>query len=205
MFSKVKLFIRRLSLWLQVNESGQSLIIIAFSFIGLVAIVGLAVDLGVMYVQKTRLGQAVDAAALSGAHELPNEAAAWSRAEEYLRMNRYDLNDPDVTFTHGFPDEPYMGLYHYQLAVTGTKTVPLTFLRVLGFTTVDVTASAVGENANKLDIMLVLDKTGSMDDDTCDITSPISSLPTSTLASRDGLSSVLQRSAMMGIVWMKTT
>ena len=170
MFSKVKLFIRRLSLWLQVNESGQSLIIIAFSFIGLVAIVGLAIDLGVMYVEKTRLGQAVDAAALSGAHELPNEIGAWDRAEEYLRMNRYDLNDPDVTFTHGFPDEPYLGLYHYQLAVTGTKTVPLTFLRVLGFTTVDVTAKAVGENANKLDIMLVLDRTGSMDDDTCNIT-----------------------------------
>lgn len=170
MFSKVKLSIRRLSRWLQVNESGQSLIIIAFAFVGLVAIVGLAIDLGIMYVEKTRLGQAVDAAALSGAHELPNEIGAWDRAEEYLRMNRYDLNDPDVTFTHGFPDEPYLGVYHYQLAVTGTKTVPLTFLRVLGFTTIDVTAHAVGENANKLDIMLVLDRTGSMDDDTCDIT-----------------------------------
>ena len=170
MFSKVKLSIRRLSRWLQENESGQSLIIIAFAFIGMVAIVGLAIDLGIMYVEKTRLGQAVDAAALAGAHELPNEVAAWDRAEEYLRINRYNLNDPDITFTHGFPDDPYLGFYHYQLAVTGTKTVPLTFLRVLGFTTVDVTASAVGENANKLDIMLVLDRTGSMDDDTCDIT-----------------------------------
>ena len=172
MFSKVKLSIGRLSRWLHQNESGQSLIIIAFTVIGLVAIVGLAVDLGIMYVEKTRLGQAVDASALAGAHELPNEIAAWDRAEEYLRINRYDLNDPDVTFTHGFPDDPYMGVYHYQLAVTGTKTVPLTFLRVLGFTTVDVTASAVGENANKLDIMLVLDTTGSMDDDTCYITRP---------------------------------
>lgn len=170
MFRKVKLSIRRLSRWLQVNESGQSLIIIAFCFIGLVAIVGLAIDLGIMYMEKTRLGQAVDAAALAGAHELPNEIAAWDRAEEYLRVNGYNLDDPDITFTHGFPDDPYMGVYHYQLAVTGTKTVPLTFLRVLGFTTVDIAASAVGENANKLDIMLVLDRTGSMDDDTCDIT-----------------------------------
>jgi len=151
------------------NESGQSLIIIAFAFIGLVAMVGLAIDLGIMYIERTRLGQAIDAAALAGAQELPNEIAAWDRAEEYLRMNRYDPNDPDLAVVHSFPDEPVFG-YHYQIAITGTKSVPLTFLRVLGFTNVDITASAVGENANKLDIMLVVDKTGTMDDDTCEIT-----------------------------------
>ncbi len=151
------------------NEKGQSLIIIAFAFIGIVALVGLAIDLGVMYVQRTRLGQAVDAAALAGAQELPNEIAAWDRAEEYLRTNGYDLNDPDVTIAHGFPDEPVFG-NHYQMTVTGTKSVPLTFLRVIGFTEVQVQASATGENANRLDIMVVMDKTGSMDDDTCYIT-----------------------------------
>lgn len=170
MFSKVKLSIRRLSRWLHQNQSGQSLIIIALAFVGLVAIVGLAIDLGIMYIEKTRLSQAVDAAALAGAHELPNEIAAWDRAEEFLRLNGYNPNDPDVTFTHDFPDEPHLGLYHYQLLVTGTKSVPLTFLKVLGFTTIDVTANAVGENVNRLDVMLVVDRTGSMDDDTCDIT-----------------------------------
>jgi hypothetical protein len=131
--------------------------------------VGLAIDLGIMYIERTRLGQAIDAAALAAAQELPNEIAAWDRAEEFLRMNGYDLNNPNVTIVHSFPDEPIFG-YHYQIAITGTKSVPLTFMRVLGFTNVNVTTSAVGENANKLDVMLVLDKTGTMDDDTCDIT-----------------------------------
>jgi Flp pilus assembly protein TadG len=169
MLARLKSLSRQILDHLHRAESGQSLIIIAFAFIALVAIVGLAIDLGIMYIERTRLGQAIDAAALAAAQELPNEIAAWDRAEEYLRINRYDLNDPDLTIVHSFPDEPVFDS-HYQIAITGTKTVPLTFLRVLGFNEVNITTSAIGENANKLDIVLVLDKTGSMDDDTCKIT-----------------------------------
>ena len=58
------------------EQRGQSLIIVAFLIIALLAAVGLAVDLGLMYVEKVRLGRAVDAAALAGAQELPDESAA---------------------------------------------------------------------------------------------------------------------------------
>jgi len=153
------------------GQRGQSLIIVAFLIIALLAVVGLAVDLGLMYVEKVRLGRAVDAAALAGAQELPDEAAAYDRMVEYLNLNGYDENAEGFDLGWAFPEEfdctnpPCPD--HYHLVVSATQSVGLTFLRVLNFETVDVSAHAIGENANRLDVALVIDVSGSMDDDTC--------------------------------------
>ena len=155
------------------GQQGQSLIIVAFLIVALLAVVGLAVDLGLMYVEKVRLGRAVDAAALAGAQELPDESAAYDRMVEYLELNGYDENAEDFGLGWAFPDEfdcfnPPCA--HYHLVVSGTQSVSLTFLRVLNFDAVDVSAHAIGENANRLDVALVIDVSGSMDDDTCSTT-----------------------------------
>ncbi|HUS69438.1 MAG TPA: vWA domain-containing protein [Anaerolineae bacterium] len=152
------------------GQRGQSLIIVAFLIIALLAVVGLAVDLGLMYVEKVRLGRAVDAAALAGAQELPDEGAAYDRMVEYLNLNGYDENAEGFDLGWAFPDEfdcTNPPCAHYHLVVSGTQSVNLTFLRVLRFETVDVSADAIGENANRLDVAIVLDVSGSMDDDTC--------------------------------------
>ena len=65
--------------------------IIAVAFFGLLVIVGLAIDLGLMYIERIRLGRACDAAALAGAQELPYEEQAAARAIEYLDENGYEL------------------------------------------------------------------------------------------------------------------
>jgi hypothetical protein len=156
------------------GQRGQSLIIVAFLIVALLAAVGLAVDLGLMYVEKVRLGRAVDAAALAGAQELPDENAAYDRMVEYLNLNGYDENAEGFDLGWAFPEEfdctnpPCPD--HYHLVVSGTQSVNLTFLRVLRFETVDVSAHAIGENANRLDVALVIDVSGSMDDDTCSTT-----------------------------------
>ena len=49
------------------DESGQSLIIVALAIIALLAIIGLGVDLGLVFVERVRLSRAMDAAALAGA------------------------------------------------------------------------------------------------------------------------------------------
>ena len=71
------------------NESGQSLILIAFGIFALLGFVGLAVDLGLSYVDRVRARRAADAAALAAASELPLETAAHARALEYLEANGY--------------------------------------------------------------------------------------------------------------------
>jgi hypothetical protein len=133
-----------------------------------------------MYVEKVRLGRAVDAAALAGAQELPDEAAAYDRMVEYLNLNGYDENAEGFDLGWAFPDEfdcSNPPCDHYHLVVSGTQSVGLTFLRVLNFETVDVSAHAIGENANRLDVALVLDVSGSMDDDTCVQPDPLTGLP----------------------------
>jgi Flp pilus assembly protein TadG len=75
------------------NQKGQSIIIFAFIFIGLIAMLGLALDLGLVYIERTRIKRAVDAATLAGVVELPNEEKAILRAIGYLDQNGYRLRD----------------------------------------------------------------------------------------------------------------
>ena len=74
------------------TESGQSIIILVFAFLGLVAMLGLALDLGLLYVERIRMKRAIDAAVLAGVVELPDEEQAMARAIEYLNLNGYDVD-----------------------------------------------------------------------------------------------------------------
>lgn len=103
------------------SERGQSLILVAFGIFALLGFVGLAIDLGLSYVDRVRVRRAADAAALAAASELPLEAAAQVRALEYLEANGYpcgltvritngnlvySCNDPTtrVEINSGYPD-----------------------------------------------------------------------------------------------------
>ncbi len=71
------------------REDGQSLIVVGFAIITLFGFVGLAVDLGIAYVERVRVRRAADAAALAAASELPLEGTAHLRALELLEENNY--------------------------------------------------------------------------------------------------------------------
>jgi len=86
------------------GQRGQSLIIVTFAFIGILAFVGLAIDLGWVYVERVRVAQAADAAALAGASELPLEGTAHTRALVYLQENGYDFTD--ASNVQVFIDDP---------------------------------------------------------------------------------------------------
>ncbi len=177
--------------WAQ-DESGQSLIIVVFALVGLMAIIGLGVDLGLVYVERVRLARAMDAAALAGAQELPSEKAAHQRALEYLQANGFDTGTACIE-THGSDLSGGEGscadsgtetliiidTYNYRddpkeenvntanrINVRGSEDVSLTFLRVVGFDTVPVGASSTAENIEDLDIVIVYDRSGSMQEDT---------------------------------------
>lgn len=121
------------------NEKGQSLIIVAFAIFALIGFVGLAIDLGLAFVERIRVRRAADAAALAAAAELPLENAAIIRALEYLEENEYgcglqvtadgtnyycdDLADTRVEINVGAPDEIILG--------------PEDALRIIGINTSD--------------------------------------------------------------------
>jgi hypothetical protein len=106
------------------NESGSALVLVAISMTVLLGMVSLVTDVGLIYVSKARLVNAVDAAVLAGAQELPEKPdLAVSVAENYAAVNGIEHLTVEVTNDHK------------TLKVAGEKTVNLLFARLLGFNT----------------------------------------------------------------------
>lgn len=81
-----------------------------------------AVDIGLILIEKQKLSDALDAAALAGAQELPrNPQGAELAANNYAQLNGVD--NPQIII-----DEA-----HKEIIVKGQKEVPFYFARVLGF------------------------------------------------------------------------
>ena len=124
------------------NEEGQSLVIIAFVLIGILAFVGIAVDVGFIFARGSQLQAAVDAAALAGVTELiDSKEAADIKAGQFLNANRVPITGTQRTATFlSAEGESELGAVHY--SVTVTWPIELFFLRVLGLQDVNLTRSA---------------------------------------------------------------
>ncbi|MCP4540993.1 MAG: VWA domain-containing protein [Chloroflexi bacterium] len=180
------------------RQSGQILIIVAIGVFVLLILVGLAVDLGLYFIERVRISRAVDAATLAAAYELPFEGAAQLQALDYLRQNGYDFQLPetavyidgvlDVGASSGItktaiyldmaefrdrvdcniPDEndgdcATISETAYRIQVRVTQVVPVIFLRFAGFDNLQCAATSVAENINNLDVVIIFDRSGSME------------------------------------------
>jgi hypothetical protein len=163
------------------------MIIITVAALVLLVVAGLAIDVGLMYTERIRLGRACDAAALAAAQELPDEANAERRAIQYLEENGYGPlvlvgragSSSTWTDSRGtFAISMYSGGIVAKVAlpvdkvkVEGKADVQLQLMLVanlfgFSFDKVTVHADATAENVNKLDIAIVYDASASMNDDT---------------------------------------
>lgn len=157
------------------KERGQVLVIVALSLVGIIAIIGLAVDAGVMFLDDARLRRAVDSAALAAALQYRSgtnlQAQLVSAATEYVVLNgvTLDSSDPNPVKVHTCTDQPVMcydpvhKIYTPRklVSVEVSATVHLAFLPVIGINTIKISAIATGESAS-LDLVLVLDTSESM-------------------------------------------
>jgi hypothetical protein len=140
-----------------IGERGQVLVISALVMIVLVAMIGLAIDLGRIFVARAQLVRAVDAAALAGTLQLPDLTAARAKVNAYMTENEPDA-EIDVPIS---PQER-------QIEVNGSKDVPMFFIKVLGIGSVEVTAHATaGFGVLAVDTVLAIDATGSMGASPC--------------------------------------
>jgi hypothetical protein len=150
------------------EERGQTIVLIAFALIALVAFTGLTTDVALIYAAQRHLQRAVDAAALGAAHKLPHEAEARTAAYQYMALHGYSFHPEGNALTIAFPEfDPPRKV----ASVAGSIDVDLAFLRVIGLDQARVTVEGVGEAA-PLDIYLVLDVSASMWYDTCDLGPP---------------------------------
>lgn len=151
------------------GEQGQALVLIALTFVGLLAFIGLAMDVGQLFIQMGSLRRAADSGALAAAaqyREGQTVSAMEAAAREAISLNGMNpgtvlielcdpLNpDPVICPPAGQP-------LRKMVRVTASADVPMSFLSVIGITNLTITSSAVSEAAS-MDVVLVIDISESM-------------------------------------------
>jgi hypothetical protein len=105
-------------------EQGASMVIVALSMAALLGVSALVIDIGALNIEKSRLQNALDAAALAGAQSLPDESAALTAAQTYFAGNGCDSGGLSVSF----PDSE-------TIRCAGTASVQTAFAMVFGIDT----------------------------------------------------------------------
>lgn len=80
------------------NNKGVTQIIVVLAMTGLLGAAALVIDIGAAVAERIKLSNAVDAATLAGAMELPTDPdEAVAKAREYIVLNDVDLSDVVIT------------------------------------------------------------------------------------------------------------
>lgn len=114
------------------KEEGNALLLMAVAFLSFLVMAGFVIDGGMIYMTKSRLQKAANAAALSGAQELAtSEAAVQAVVHDILVRHEEEKNLKQLDI-----------VMEQKVAVDLERAVPLAFGKLLGMETVSVTAHA---------------------------------------------------------------
>ncbi len=168
------------------SRSGQSIILVAFMFIVLIAFVGIATDVAMLFVRYSTLRRAVDAAAIAAAgqvRETTDYMTLNAVARQFIQIHGIDANtvkidtceteqlalindNPGMTAAQALnilidpartpPSELCKRSPQKLIRVTAQIASPTAFLSMLGWKSVTLEASSVAQTA-VLDVALVLD------------------------------------------------
>lgn len=115
------------------GEGGTAAVLFALSLTALLGFTALVTDSGLLFLNQSRVANAVDSAVLAGAQELPgNPDAALAVARTYAEAN--GVTDAEAVFSVSEDGRQIVG--------EATRRVGLYFARVLGFTQGEVKARA---------------------------------------------------------------
>ena len=171
------------------NQKGSFMVFLTLSFALLGTFIGFAIDFGHAYLEKARISRLVDGAALASAKALKGQSGyedeATRAACDSMVMNGAPVvmdgalsctatTGAPLTVALSFFDVPVEGgppIKH--VSVTGIEPVSTTFLNFLSwmvpgdYTKINVSAMAEAAPERPIDLMLVLDRSGSMGCTTC--------------------------------------
>lgn len=185
------------------DDSGQVIVIMTGAMLTLLGMVGLVLDVGVHLEEKRQLQNAVDAAAHAGAQMLPDTGEAETRANDYFEANRPD-GSAFLTISYPTPDRE-------QIEIVGTVEVDYVLFPLFGRDSATITARAVA-GAQSTDIVLALDRSGSMCRDShfltsnCPVPPPDHEPMTSVKAAANGFAELFEPGyARVGLVSFSST
>jgi Flp pilus assembly protein TadG len=156
------------------RQKGISLMLAVISLIFIIPMIGLAVDVGMMYVVKARLQGAVDGASLAAARalNLGQTTAAQATSAKQNAVNWFYANfpagnwftsgtlmDTSDAHAHVYDDPVNPNLRHVD--VTASSYVPTLFMNWFGVTKTYIVAYGFASRRD-VNAMLVLDRSGSM-------------------------------------------
>jgi Flp pilus assembly protein TadG len=149
---------------LREDRAGNTLAMMAIALIPLLGFVGSAVDTARLYMIKVRMQQACDAGALAGRKFMASTASTTLDSNATTQANTFFANN-FKTGTYGVNTVSFTPskTSDNQVAGTATATVPMTLTSILGFRNTQITVNCEARyDVSDLDIMFVLDTTGSM-------------------------------------------
>lgn len=153
------------------TEKGQSIVLIALVFVGLLAFIGLTVDMGVLFIGYGNLRRAVDNAALAAATQMRETYTMDDlrlSAAQFLRLNDIQVGagEVNVETCENSPSDIALCPTDRRKLVRVTASIPVefAFLPVIGFYGTTITAEATAEAAS-MDVVLVIDISESMASD----------------------------------------
>lgn len=122
-------------------ETGQTIVLIVFLIIGLLAFTGLAVDAGFLFARSSQFSAAVDAAALAAVVEMDPTSTSLvepdARAMQFLAANGWPTATLTFSSTSSLNPQGYP-----QYSLTVTWPVETFFMGIVGFDLIDVTQAA---------------------------------------------------------------
>ena len=150
------------------GSSGQAVILLAVSFLILLAFVGLTTDVGLLFIYMGHLRRAVDAASLAAAaqyREARTVAEMTAAAAQVMELNGVDADSYTITVqtcdTNPLDARLCTTPRRKLVRVSSDLRVPTTFLRLVGVNDIRISANSVSEAAS-LDVVLVIDISNSM-------------------------------------------
>jgi len=168
----------------KLNQRGSFLVFLTLGFALVGTFIGFAVDFGRAYLEKARVARLIDGAALAAAKVLKGQVGFESQATraacDSMLMNGAQVAMTSATTcstTSGAPVTATISFFDLAVPagpplravrIVGTEPVPTTFLRFLGwmapgdYSTINVVAQAEAGPERPIDLMLVLDRSGSM-------------------------------------------
>jgi Flp pilus assembly protein TadG len=147
---------------------GQVLIVMALALVALIGLAGIAIDSGRAYGVRAKLSAAVDAAALGAGRALASgnddgERLANARA---AGAEFYYANFPADYFGASLAapaiDAVHNAQGYWQVSATGSASMPVLFMPVVGFGGPVQVASSSYALRRDVDVVLVLDTSGSL-------------------------------------------
>jgi Putative Flp pilus-assembly TadE/G-like len=154
------------------SERGQAFAVMILALVALLGTAALTMDVGFAWYAKRQVQASADAAALAGAQQLPDISSATTTANTYATLNTPDnLSNVVVKVTTrcsanaGTWCGPTSAYQANTIAVTESAKTPTWFANVLGFNHFDVSAVSTACqpcSSAPVDIMVVIDRTGSM-------------------------------------------